>query len=886
MGTAGAYSLSWSNNGRLAVASRDKRLAVFDVDRGEKKPVVLMPCHLGSKPWKAVFLDDSTVVTVGFGLEGSKEVAVWDLTNSSSPLERIRCNQSYGSVIMNYYRGNRFLFLSGRGDNGIQVYKYYNRSMNIAGQFQSPHSYRDICWMQQEYLDSDCHEIGRCFRLFLPDTSVVLSTGSRRRNNLFCTNPYQQDFGGPFGLANNQSCRKLSAPLIEPLSIRLQEGSLDASEDESDREPVNNAENFSKIEKPPTKSSRPESVFSKRHKSIMLNKKPSFGSGDYINGSMVAMHYSNGGRDGGFACNTYNNQSKSNDGIKVPPPIPPKSKTKRVFNGWKIIPDMFQDKLSRKADKKHLNLSCDLEKPRKEEKAHSLVKTSDESLEDLGKNTNSDDEIFIVTTAFSRKRNGVQTVHEKQENKFLETEDDEEAYATCSVSDLVAAFEAKAARIAAMETCSISSETMSATLDDSAPLSSLEISAGLPNQKNRTETTLVPERPHIAASNPMNGRAHLPPSRMYTSSNHARWSISHSPGVQMSPALRYMQRSQRNSLGISRSPSNSDNDENPSTRASPRRSSLRIPIPDNRYRSEDSVSETIHNNNSFDPPVNSFRTVTTNTAEQLRDRLYEFLENDLSDISTASIIDNKTKAKSKLRRMIKNDSSEHETIREDRTLRKPTQVITRKGDTNTLEETPTIVNSEFSEKPVYSKLIKPEDSNVSKTREQQERAVLRLIPSLAPISTSKLSLLDEFRLLHLQITSIDSQNLSTRPKTQQSFLDLPNSDFNPSFDEKVDEDSSITIRRYNAFDSLCTSATESDQQHEDKGLMCTSKMARTSSPTSPQGTIEDTRAFYDSYAPYLRDLESTVRRCCSVCETDVSEATTPAANQDTQEGKT
>lgn len=79
LSTAGAYSLDWSTNGRLAAASRDKHLAIFDVDRGEKKPVALIACHQGSKPWKAVFVDDSTVVTVGFGLEGSKEVAIWDL---------------------------------------------------------------------------------------------------------------------------------------------------------------------------------------------------------------------------------------------------------------------------------------------------------------------------------------------------------------------------------------------------------------------------------------------------------------------------------------------------------------------------------------------------------------------------------------------------------------------------------------------------------------------------------------------------------------------------------------------------------------------------------------------------------------------------------------
>ena len=84
LGSAGGHSLSWSSCGCLAVASRDKRLCVFDVERGDKKPVISMTCHQGSKPWKAAFLDDVTVVTVGFGSEGTKEVAIWDLVSKNN----------------------------------------------------------------------------------------------------------------------------------------------------------------------------------------------------------------------------------------------------------------------------------------------------------------------------------------------------------------------------------------------------------------------------------------------------------------------------------------------------------------------------------------------------------------------------------------------------------------------------------------------------------------------------------------------------------------------------------------------------------------------------------------------------------------------------------
>lgn len=78
---------------------------------------------------------------------------------------------------------------------------------------------------------------------------------------------------------------------------------------------------------------------------------------------------------------------------------------------------------------------------------------------------------------------------------------------------------------------------------------------------------------------------------MYTSSAHQRWSISHPIGIQMSPALRYMQRSQRTSLHLPRSTSQSNNDT--ATEGALRRPSLRIPVSDSRERLQGDASESV-----------------------------------------------------------------------------------------------------------------------------------------------------------------------------------------------------------------------------------------------------------------------------------------------------
>lgn len=69
----------------------------------------------------------------------------------------------------------------------------------------------------------------------------------------------------------------------------------------------------------------------------------------------------------------------------------------------------------------------------------------------------------------------------------------------------------------------------------------------------------------------------------------------------------------------------------------------------------------------------------------------------------------------------------------------------------------------------------------------------------------------------------------------------------------LDQEPSITIRGSNAFNKM---------------------------------TIQNNRGFYDSYAPYLRDLESTVRRCCSICESDAGASESDASDvvQESKEG--
>ena len=290
--------------------------------------------------------------------------------------------------------------------------------------------------MKQEYLDSKSHEIGRCFRLFQPDMSVVLSNGSRRRSNLVTTNPYQQDFSGIFGLPKSHGCRKLSVPLIEPLSIRLQEGNTEDDDDDDDDDDeevtVSMEPNFNTI-----KSSKSPILCGQgvvKSQRIRRNVR----SGEYINNAMIAMQRGElFSRESTKALTPFNsthcNLDRREEKETKPPPLPPKPKNRRPWTNWRVFPN-------RKIDKKPIKPEISVNT------ATMMDDSQNDQIMECREILNSDDEILYVTSAFNRKC-----------NRGVESDENVE-YATCSVSDLVAVFEAKAAQIAAMETASLCSE--------------------------------------------------------------------------------------------------------------------------------------------------------------------------------------------------------------------------------------------------------------------------------------------------------------------------------------------------------------------------------------------------------------------------------------------
>ena len=90
--TENVLALQWSPMGQqLAFTARDKYARGLD-PRSNTQTFEFI-AHDGLKPSKITWISDSTVATCGFSKGGDRQLGVWDLRNSCSPLKHMNIDQ-------------------------------------------------------------------------------------------------------------------------------------------------------------------------------------------------------------------------------------------------------------------------------------------------------------------------------------------------------------------------------------------------------------------------------------------------------------------------------------------------------------------------------------------------------------------------------------------------------------------------------------------------------------------------------------------------------------------------------------------------------------------------------------------------------------------------
>ncbi|KAI8064725.1 hypothetical protein BC940DRAFT_90171 [Gongronella butleri] len=114
-------SMAWSPNGKaLATVSKDKKLRIIDARTGQL--LQKGAAHALVRPSRLAWVDDTYIVSVGFGIGCYREILLFDATNLDKPIAKHLMEMSPGVMDIHVDRDCQILYVCGRGDRIIHAF--------------------------------------------------------------------------------------------------------------------------------------------------------------------------------------------------------------------------------------------------------------------------------------------------------------------------------------------------------------------------------------------------------------------------------------------------------------------------------------------------------------------------------------------------------------------------------------------------------------------------------------------------------------------------------------------------------------------------------------------------------------------------------------------
>uniref|UniRef100_A0A8D0H0H3 Coronin n=1 Tax=Sphenodon punctatus TaxID=8508 RepID=A0A8D0H0H3_SPHPU len=217
------YSAAWTQDGALLCTTcRDKQVRLFDPRaRGTVANEVSRP-HEGSRPVRAVSVDDGKVLTTGFSRMSERQVAVWDPRNPSEALTLQELDTSSGVLLPYYDPDTNVVYLTGKGDSSIRYFELTGEApfLHYLSMFSSKDSQRGGAWMPKRGLDVSKCEIARFYKLHERKCEPIAMTVPRK-SDLFQEDLYP-DTAGPDPALSAEEW--LGGQNASPVLISLKDG--------------------------------------------------------------------------------------------------------------------------------------------------------------------------------------------------------------------------------------------------------------------------------------------------------------------------------------------------------------------------------------------------------------------------------------------------------------------------------------------------------------------------------------------------------------------------------------------------------------------------------------------------------------------------------------
>lgn len=187
---------SWSADGsQLITVTKDKTVRLYD----PRQPIAVtqFASLAGSKPARALFLNDNKLMVVGFNQTSVRQYMILDSRNNASALTTQDIDNSAGIITPFFDPDNNMVYFAGKGDASVRYYEVVNDdpALYFLSEFRSNEAQKSVTFLPKLACDVSACEIAVGLRLMTNYIQPV-SFQVPRKSDLFQEDLYPDTYAG------------------------------------------------------------------------------------------------------------------------------------------------------------------------------------------------------------------------------------------------------------------------------------------------------------------------------------------------------------------------------------------------------------------------------------------------------------------------------------------------------------------------------------------------------------------------------------------------------------------------------------------------------------------------------------------------------------------
>ncbi|XP_076121798.1 coronin-1A [Alosa pseudoharengus] len=176
------YSACWNRDGtQILTSCKDKMIRVLDPRKATVISEKDKP-HEGSRPVRAIYVNDGKILTTGFSRMSERQVALWDPSNFSEALTLQELDTSSGVLLPFFDPDTGVVYLCGKGDSSIRYFEVTDEApyVHYLSMYSSKESQKGMGYMPKRGLEVNKCEIARFYKLHERKCEPIVMTVPRK----------------------------------------------------------------------------------------------------------------------------------------------------------------------------------------------------------------------------------------------------------------------------------------------------------------------------------------------------------------------------------------------------------------------------------------------------------------------------------------------------------------------------------------------------------------------------------------------------------------------------------------------------------------------------------------------------------------------------------